>query len=118
MPVRSVDLDHVDVSVHQVAGQAGAVGAGAFDADLVDRPEPTQPHDEVVVARSGGGELVGVQQGAPFVERSDNMDVAVSVDAARDSRRGFCHRGHCLTSIETDEGTHQPGRRTRQRWGF
>ena len=38
-----VDLHHGDVLVQQVAGQAGAVAAGAFDPHGIQAPVPAKP---------------------------------------------------------------------------
>jgi alpha-D-ribose 1-methylphosphonate 5-triphosphate synthase subunit PhnL len=42
-PVRPVDLNNRDAVVEQVAGQAGAVAAGAFHPDQVKAAVASQP---------------------------------------------------------------------------
>ena len=43
LAVGAVNLDHADTGRGDMAGQAGAVAAGAFDPDQADGPEPAQP---------------------------------------------------------------------------
>ena len=47
----TVDLDHRDPRRREVPGQAGTVGAGAFDPDPLDRAERPQPRRQRVIAR-------------------------------------------------------------------
>jgi hypothetical protein len=43
LPLRAVDLDDADPGCGDVPGQAGAVAAGALDADQADGAEALQP---------------------------------------------------------------------------
>lgn len=52
-----VDLYHPYVLGAEVAGQAGAVGAGALDPDRPYPAEGAQPVQQVGVTGLGGGEL-------------------------------------------------------------
>jgi len=54
LSVGSVDLDDSEALAGQVSGDAGAVGAGALDADQVDVTERGEPRDNAAVAAGGG----------------------------------------------------------------
>ena len=43
LPASAVDLHDPHTSSDDVVGEAGAVAAGAFDADQAHRPEPAKP---------------------------------------------------------------------------
>ena len=58
LAVGAVDLDDPDTGGGDVAGQAGAIAAGALDTDQADRPEPAQPAQQPGVAGRGGRELL------------------------------------------------------------
>ncbi len=50
LPVRPGHLDHGDTLAGEVAGECGAVAAGAFDADLADFAEAAQPVEQPAIA--------------------------------------------------------------------
>ena len=87
-------LDDPDAGGRDVAGQAGAVAAGALDPDQADGPEPAEPAQQAFIARYGGRELSDAKQPADRVKRSGDMGVRVSVYAAGDGAclyDGQCH---------------------------
>jgi hypothetical protein len=58
LPVGTVHLHDPDTGRSDVAGQAGAVAAGAFDPGQADGPEPAQPGQQAGIAARGGRELL------------------------------------------------------------
>jgi len=96
LPVRAVDLDHRDAFSEEMAGQAGAVAAGALDADQLDGPEPAQPHKGSAISVTGGVEALDAQQRAAFVERGDDVHVEMRVDTRSDLE---CQGGHRHPSL-------------------
>jgi hypothetical protein len=66
--LRSWHLQHGDLFPPQVAGQAGAVGAGAFHPDSAHPAEATHPPHQVSVGLVAGGELGGPEQPAVAVD--------------------------------------------------
>jgi hypothetical protein len=93
--VRLVDLDHLDPCGSQLAGQLGAVRAGALDSDLLDTSEPAHPGQHFPDALVGGDELVDREQTAAAVEDSGLMGVGMGVDPANDNARPAAHRRTC-----------------------
>ena len=92
LAVRAVHLDDPDTGRGDVAGQAGAVAAGAFDPDQADGPEPAQPAQQAGISGRGGRELLDAEQPSDGVERGRDVHVGVSVHAAGD---GAClYDGH------------------------
>jgi len=77
-------LDDPDAGGGDVAGQAGAVAAGALDAGQADGPEPAQPAQQPGVAGRGDGELRDAEQPADRIQRGSDMHVGVGVHAAGD----------------------------------
>jgi hypothetical protein len=92
LPVRPIHLDHRDAFSEEMAGQAGAVAAGALDADQLDGPEPAQPHKGSAISVTGGVEALDAQQRAAFVERGDNVHVEMRVDTRGDAEWQGGHR--------------------------
>ncbi len=123
LAVGPVDLDHRDARRSQVAGQAGAVGAGALDPDQYARAEPAHPGQQGAVAGRGGGELlrcparrpVGSIAAAVWVSRWVSTPPMTSTRLAS---RGsgvvvrVCHRGglSVLSSVGR-AGRHAPAGR-------
>jgi hypothetical protein len=86
LTIAAVNLHDPYAHRGHVAGQAGAVAAGALDADQYDRTEASQPLEQATVPVRGGRELLDAEQAADVVERGSNMDICVGVDPA-----GYCH---------------------------
>jgi hypothetical protein len=61
LAVGSVHLDDPDAGGGDVASQAGAVTAGALDADQAHRPEPAQPAQQPGIARRADRELLDAE---------------------------------------------------------
>jgi len=78
----------------QEPGEPSAIGSCPLDADTSQLPEFLQPLQSGAIAGGRGGEELHAELPPTFVERSDDVDVAVGVDPARDSAGSFCHRGH------------------------
>jgi hypothetical protein len=101
--VGAVDLDHGQVLVAQVAGQARAERAGSLDAGAAEVTETLGPGQQLVVA-GGGGREGG--SGDLDTERGDHcgdVGILVRVDAEDDVlagrvgltvRGGVWHAGH------------------------
>ena len=84
-------LDHRDVVVVQVAGQARPIGAGAFHPDTLDGAQAIQPRQRAAVAGAVGREGLHTQLGASLVQSGDQVHVAVGVDACRHAHGCVCH---------------------------
>jgi hypothetical protein len=94
LPVGAVHLDDPDTGRGDVAGQAGSVAAGSFDADQADGPEPAEPAQQAGVAGRSGRELPDAEQPADRIEGSGDVRVCVGVHATGDGAclyDGQCH---------------------------
>jgi hypothetical protein len=76
-----LDLHNRDARGLQVAGQPGAVAAGAFDPGAPHGPEPLGPGDQVAVALRGCRCLRLAQALAQVVEDYRHVEIQVSVHA-------------------------------------
>ncbi len=92
--VGPINFEHPIASRSEVPGDARTPRAGAFDAERVDRPEPTRPPIELAVPARGGRERLGTQQSTTFVEHYCDVGLTVRVDPDRDARLLICDRGH------------------------
>jgi hypothetical protein len=92
-PVWSVDLHDGDVLVQQVAGQAGAVAASAFDPDAVQASVPAKPAQQLPVAAPGGWELPVAKQPSLLVDDGGVVGTAVGVNPADDDPGALGHAG-------------------------
>jgi hypothetical protein len=80
-----------------VAGQAGAVAAGAFDPDQGDGPESAQPAQQAGVTGRADRELPDAEQPADRIERGGDVHVSVGVHAAGN---GAClYNGHAISFL-------------------
>jgi hypothetical protein len=78
----------------QEAGQPGAVGARALDAEGPDGPERPRPGLQLPVTVGADQDGRGAQAGAARVDRHGGVDVFVGVDADDDLVRwGLAHGG-------------------------
>jgi hypothetical protein len=110
LTVWSIDLDHSDAFAAQVSAEPGAIGAGAFDTDAVDRPETLQPGNELGVAGASGRGRFDAEHTAVRVDRGRNMELEVGVDPAGDlGVILYDGHGHHLRQVNR-VGTHLPGR--------
>lgn len=75
--VGSVDLDDLQAVGAYEPGQPGAVGAGAFDADLGDRPQALGPVDQRHLAAGGDGKRGAATEAAGLVD--DRRQVGVGM---------------------------------------
>ncbi len=82
LAVGAVDLHDPDAGRGDVAGQPGAVTAGALDPDQAHRPEPAQPAQQPAVAGGGSGELLHAEQPADRIQRRGHVHVGVGVHSA------------------------------------
>jgi hypothetical protein len=94
LAVRAVDLDHPDALARQVAGEAGAIGAGALDTDHADVTEAGQPRNQAAIAARRGLERVDTEDAAVGVDGCSDMELGVGVDTAGDGDRGVLYDGH------------------------
>jgi len=106
LAVRAVDLDHDDAGPRQVAGDARAIRARAFDTDLGDGPEGLEPGQPRLVAGRVRPEGLGSEQASDAVEGGNHVDLAMGVDATDDrARRFYDGHGHPFLSL-SGEGWH------------
>ena len=104
LPVGAVYFHHPDPSRGDVAGQAGAVAAGAFDPGQADSPEGAQPAQQPRISGRRGGELLHAEQPADGIQRGRDMGISVGVHAASN---GAClYDGHCHPFLRLRDGTH------------
>jgi hypothetical protein len=82
--VGPVDLDDVDPVCGQIAGQTGAVRAGALHSDMDHITELSQPGEQVSVSSRGGGEPLVAEGAADPVQCRSGVGISVSVDATGD----------------------------------
>ncbi len=76
-----------------MAGQAGAVAAGALDPYQAHRPEPAQPAQQVRIPGRGDGEFPDAEQPADRIQGGRDMGISVGVHSAGNS--GCLYHGHC-----------------------
>ena len=112
LAVRAVHLDHLDARRGEVASQAGAVAAGAFDADTAHGAPGGQPGGQLAVAGGVRRERRRRQQRPGGINSSGDMDITVGIDPADDFNSVLGHNGAALLGQPTDTGHHRPGRRT------
>jgi hypothetical protein len=114
--VGPVDLGDLDPGLAKVAGDPGAVAAGALDPDQAHVTEAAQPTDQGAVAGAGGGERLGPHQHPGGVEHGSDVQVLVGVDPADDNPAGRCDAGHVglLPARRAGRRTARRRRRTRQ----
>nr|WP_241671548.1 hypothetical protein [Dankookia rubra] len=82
--VRAVDLEDTMPGLSERAGEAGAVGSGAFDAEGLYRAEGPGPCGEAAVSGAARRNRCGGEPGAQGAEGDRRMDVLVGVDADDD----------------------------------
>ena len=70
-----------------------AIGAGAFDADLVDLAEALEPGQQRLVAGGIGVEGLGADEPTQRIEGCSDVGVEVGVDTTRDADGSF-YDGH------------------------
>jgi hypothetical protein len=108
LPVGAVDLDDPDAGRGDVAGQAGAVAAGALDPDQAHGAESAQPAQQPGIADRGDGELPDAEQPADGIQCGGDMGIAMGVYAASNS--ACLYNGHChlFSLVEEVARTHWP----------
>jgi len=94
LAIRAVDLDDLDAGPAQEPPEARPIGAGALDAHLRQRPEPTHPLQHRRVAPGGGGERLHAEHAADGVQGGGDVDVEVRVDSTDDGAASF-YDGQC-----------------------
>jgi hypothetical protein len=87
--VGPVDLKDLEAIGTGEPGQASAVGAGAFKADALHRPEAFGPGDQGDIAAGRGREGLGVERPSRLVDDRGHVGVQVGVDSDGD-RPGGC----------------------------
>jgi hypothetical protein len=92
LTVRAVDLDDPDAGLVEVAGETGAIAAGAFDADQLDVAERPEPSEKLAIAGGCGVEGLDGQERTSLVEGGGDVDVEVRVDTSGDARWQGGHR--------------------------
>jgi hypothetical protein len=95
LPAGPAGLHDPDAGCGDVAGQPGAVAAGALDPDQGDDPEPAQPAQQAGVAGRGDRELLHAEQSPDRVQRGGDVRVSVGVHAAGNGAAVF-YDGHAI----------------------
>ncbi len=93
LTVGPVDFDDADPFGPQVTSEPGAIGAGPFDTDQLDRAEVAQPPQQLLVAALSRGEALDAEESPSLVQSRSYMDVEVRIDPAGDAswQSGHCH---------------------------
>jgi hypothetical protein len=108
LPVRPVDLDDPDAGGGDVTGQAGAVAAGALNADQAHGPEPAEPAQQPGITGRADRELLHAEQPADGIKRGGDMSVGVGVHAARDGACLYDGQCHLFSVVEGMARTRWP----------
>ncbi|HEX7270095.1 MAG TPA: hypothetical protein VF256_22095 [Streptosporangiaceae bacterium] len=82
LAVRAVHLHDPDASRTDVAGQAGAVTAGALNSGQAHSPEPAQPLQQTGIAGQGDRELPDAEQAPDGIQRGGDVHIRMGVHAA------------------------------------
>ncbi len=114
LAIGTIHLDDADPFVLKVTSEPGAIGAGPFDTDQLDRAEVAQPPQQLLVSGFGGAEALHAEQGPSLVQSRSYVHVEVCIDPAGDAS---CQIGHCHPFVGLGLGVtpHRTGRRTGQR---
>jgi len=91
--VGPVDLDHPHLLINQIAGQAGAVAAGALHADHTDLAVVAEPALQLPVAATISRELPVAEQASLCIEHGSVVGATVGVDPADDNPGPLGHAG-------------------------
>jgi hypothetical protein len=83
-----------------MAGQAGAVTAGALDPDQAHGPEAAQPARQPGIAGRGGRELRHAEQSADRIQRRRDVHVSMSVHAAGNGACLYDGQCHLFSLVE------------------
>ena len=84
LPVRPDHLGHLNALGGEVAGQPGAVAAGALHADLHQLAVTPHPGQRRLVACRADGELPGAQDPAGLVDHAGHVHLGVGIHAPGD----------------------------------
>jgi hypothetical protein len=106
--VGAVDLDHLEAVGAGETGQASAVGASAFNADALHRPEAFGPGHQGDIAAGRGREPLGVQQPPRLVDHRGHVLVQMRVDPDGDRWGGGWHAFHDRSFRLIGQGRHAP----------
>ena len=117
LAVRAVHLPHAHTRRGEVAGEAGAVAAGAFDADAAQLAQRRQPGGQFAVTGARRRERRRRQQPPDGVDSCGDMGVTVRVNAAEDLGVLLGHNGAALLGQPTDTGHHRAGTADRDTQG-
>jgi hypothetical protein len=113
LPVGTIDLDYGHTRRGEVASQPGAVGAGAFHPDPLERTERAEPTRQRVISLRRRRERLHAQHGAVRIDRGCDMHLQVRIDTPDNRARGI-YDGHLPSLLSLNwarGGTHVPGRR-------
>ncbi len=91
-----------------MAGQAGSVAAGPFDADQADGPEPAQPAQQAGVTDCSGGELPDAEQPSDGIERGGHVHVSVGIHATGNGACLYDGQSHPFSLVEGVARTRWP----------
>src|ERR1700723_2369151 len=102
-PIRAIDLDHFDARCGQVAGEAGTIGACAFDTYSSKLAEAAHPGQEVAITLGACRELGRLEDPASIVDHGAHVDIFMGVHPADDNLLCFCHAWSCLPLMPMGE---------------
>jgi hypothetical protein len=72
-----------------VPGQPGAIGPGAFDADLGHVAKCLEPGEQRLVASLVGGEALSAEQPTQRIQGGRHVDVSMGVDTTGHTPHSF-----------------------------
>src|ERR1700723_2858472 len=102
-PIRAIDLDHFDARCGQVAGEAGTIGACAFDTYSSKLAEAAHPGQEVAITLGTCRELGRLEDPASIVDHGAHGDIFMGAPPADDNLLCFCHAWSCLPLMPMGE---------------
>ena len=101
-PVTPIHLHNTMPCAAHRPGEAGAIAAGAFDAERFDPPVRVCPPDQGPIAPRIRHERVVAEAGPPRVDRDRNMDILMGVNADNHLLRLGLAVGHrCLLGLRS-----------------
>ncbi len=83
-PIRTIDLQHLNLVIAQHAGKACAIGAGTFNASPTQVTERIRPGQQLEISRRLGRHRKGSKELSCFADYCSDMCIEMRVDAQDD----------------------------------
>ncbi len=111
LPVRAIDLDHLDTLAAQQPRQPRAIGASALNSNTRQLAEARQPLEQLSVARRSRFERLDTEHPADRIQRRRDMCIEVRVTPPVIGRVSTMVIAIPSLLKRSRGGTHVPGRR-------